>query len=275
MAERTRRKRQPAQHSSASAQPRAAQPPHGEAAATSVEKQGLNENMDDTRTSEEPQTAHTNDTIVVDNNDEGRNTMAQTGETTRESMIGNTGAAIKDGIVGSLKGVNEIETQLVSVVGHTVSDTLQTTGTVAKDGLLVAKDVISGTVQAVTDVGTGLTNGVKNVAKGVVTGVNEVGGDVFNLAQQTAEGVISGVADLGAMVGDVANRTARGTVETTKEVGGNVGSLARSTVEGTIDAVDSIGGAAVKTVSHLLVSVVEGVKDVLNAALPKPNAPRE
>jgi hypothetical protein len=206
---------------------------------------------------------------------ERRSVMAQSSETMSESVIASTGIAIKDGVVGGLKGINEIGTGLFDLVGNTLSGTLRTTGVVARDGLSVAKDVVAGTVQTVADMGTGLTTNATNVAKGVMTGVREVGGDVLNVTQQTVKVVITGVADLGAMVGEVAGRAARGTVETTKEIGGNVGGLARSTVEGTLEAADAIGGAAVKTATHILVSVVEGVKEVLSAALPRAGAPRE
>lgn len=206
---------------------------------------------------------------------ERRSVMAQSSETMSESVITSTGIAIKDGVVGGIKGINEIGTGLVDLVGNTLSGTLRTTGVVAKEGLSVAKDVVAGTGQTVADVGTGLTTNAKNVAKGVVTGVSEVGGDVLDVAQQTVKVVITGVADLGVMVGEVAGRAARGTVETTKEIGGNVGGLARSTVEGTLEAADAIGGAVVKTATHILVSVVEGVKEVLSAALPRAGAPRE
>jgi hypothetical protein len=206
---------------------------------------------------------------------ERRSVMEQNSETMNESGITSTGAAIKDGVVDGLKGINEIGTGLVDLVGNTLSETLRTTGVVARDGLSFAKDVATGTVQTVADVGTRLTTNATHVAKEVLTGVGEVGGDVVNVAQQAIKGVITGIADLGAMVGEVAERAARGTVETTKEIGGNVGGLARSTVEGTIEAADAIGGAAVKTATHILVSVVEGVKEVLSAALPRARAPRE
>ncbi len=217
----------------------------------------------------------TQETDVSTITDERRSVMAQRSETMNESGITSTGTALRDGVVDSLKGINEIGTELVDLVGNTLSGTLRTTGVVARDGLSVAKDVVAGAVQTIADVGTGLTTHAKNVARGVVTGVGEVGGDVVDVAQQTVKGVITGVADLGAMVGDVAERAALGTVAAAQEIGSNVGGLARSTVEGTLEAADAIGGAAVKTATHILVSVVTGVKEVLSAALPRASASRE
>lgn len=275
MAERKRRQRQGAPLTTEMTQSSVAPPQAGEFSVAQEATQTVTERLDDTAAPKELKPSDVTETAAGGNVVEERSFMEQNNEMTSASGISSTGAALKDGIVGSLKGVNEIETQLVSVVGSAVSDTLRTTGTVAKDGLTVAKDVVSGAVQTFADVGIGLTTNAKNVAKGVVGGVSEIGGEVLDVAQQTAKGVIIGVADIGAMVGGVASRTARGTVETAKDLGGEVGTLARSTLEGTIAAADSIGAAAVKTTSHLLVSVVEGVKDVLNAALPRATAPKE
>jgi len=293
MAEKQRRKRKPSARAPETV-PRGVVPPLSvETAATPEERHTLDESVSGETEYEKPvasvdvspqeeeafagvlRTPGVAQETDVSNVAERRSVMVQSSETMNESGITSTGTAVKDGVVGGLKGINEIGTGLVDLVGNTLSGTLRTTGVVAKEGLSVAKDVVSGTVQTVADVGTGLTTNAKNVAKGVVTGVGEVGGDVVNVAQQTVKGVIMGVADIGAMVGEVAGRTARGTVETTKEIGGNVGGLARSTVEGTLEAADAIGGAAVKTATHILVSVVEGVKEVLSAALPRASAPRE
>jgi hypothetical protein len=47
------------------------------------------------------------------------------------SSLGQVGTVIKDGIVGSLQGLREIEAEMVSLIRHTVSDTLRATGTTA------------------------------------------------------------------------------------------------------------------------------------------------
>lgn len=86
------------------------------------------------------------------------------------------GTTVKEGIVNSLKGINEIEAEIVSLARNTVSSTLQATGGVAKEGFGVTTDVVKGAIQAAEEVGTGLVMGTKSVAKGIILGVSDVGG---------------------------------------------------------------------------------------------------
>lgn len=60
-----------------------------------------------------------------------------------------------------------------------------------------------------------------------------------------------------------------GVIEATKEIGGNVEEVAKIAVGGAIEAAGTIGNTAVRSVRDMLVGVVEGVKEVLNAAVPK------
>jgi hypothetical protein len=54
---------------------------------------------------------------------------------TAEEGLHKAGATMKEGIVDSLKGVNEIESEIVSLARNTVSNTLQASGDVAKVGI--------------------------------------------------------------------------------------------------------------------------------------------
>ena len=55
--------------------------------------------------------------------------------------IGKAGTTVKEGIVSSLKGINEIEAEIVSVVRSAVSSTLRTTGDIANETIKVTTDV--------------------------------------------------------------------------------------------------------------------------------------
>jgi hypothetical protein len=50
-----------------------------------------------------------------------------------EETIGSAGTAVKKGIIGALKGLNEIEAEIVTLVRKTVSDAFKTTGGVAQE----------------------------------------------------------------------------------------------------------------------------------------------
>ena len=61
-----------------------------------------------------------------------------------------------------------------------------------------------------------------------------------------------------------------GVIEATKEIGGNVEEVAQVAVGGAIETAGAIGNTALKAVKDMLVGVVEGVKEIASAALPKP-----
>src|SRR5262245_6190623 len=201
---------------------------------------------------------------------ERRSHMEQENQSTvnGEGILTNTGTALKEGVVGSLKGINEVEAEALHVIEQTAAGALNVTHTVAVDGLTAIKDVAGGMVQTLTDVGTGVTGGLKTVATSMVNGVNDVGSGVLTVGHHAARGMVSGAAEIGADVGMVAMTTAQGVVGATQLIGGSVGTLARSTVENTIDAVGTVGTSAVKTIAGVLVAAVVGVKAVLGAALP-------
>jgi len=65
------------------------------------------------------------------------------GQTVAES-IGRAGLQVKEGIIGSLKGINEIEAEIVGLVRNTVSVALKASGSIAHESIDVTKDVIKG-----------------------------------------------------------------------------------------------------------------------------------
>ena len=52
--------------------------------------------------------------------------------------IGAAGTAVRTGITGSLRGIDEIESDIVSLVRNTVSNTLRATGAVGTEAVSVA-----------------------------------------------------------------------------------------------------------------------------------------
>jgi hypothetical protein len=61
--------------------------------------------------------------------------------------VGKAGASVKAGIISGLKGINEIEAEIVSLVRNTVSNAFRATGTVINEGLEITKDVVKGAIQ--------------------------------------------------------------------------------------------------------------------------------
>ncbi len=54
---------------------------------------------------------------------------------------GKAGTAVKEGVINSLRGLDEIEAEIVSLVRNTLSNALRTTGAVADESLSVTRDV--------------------------------------------------------------------------------------------------------------------------------------
>lgn len=190
------------------------------------------------------------------------------------AAMGNAGRTVKDGIIGSLKGINEIEAEIVTLVRDTVANSIRATGNVSSDLVTVTRDVVKGAIAATEEVGTGLTLSTKSVAKGVIMGVSDVGGDIITAASSTVRAAVQGAADVGADVGLVARRAIDGSIEAASEVGGNVIQVAQSAGNAAIEAAGSIGNTAVSAVREVLLGLVGGVKDVAGAALPRPSQPQ-
>jgi predicted transcriptional regulator len=183
------------------------------------------------------------------------------------ATIGEAGATVGEGVLSSFKGISEMETQIVTLVRNTVSDTIKATGSVAGETVNVTKDVLQGTIKAAEEVGTGFLLSSKSVAKGIIMGVSDVGSDVLSVAKQVIRGTVKGAAEIGSDVGQVARRTLDGIIEAARETGANVEEMATATVNGAIEAAGSIGNTAVKAVGDVVVNAVEGVKDIASTAL--------
>ena len=126
------------------------------------------------------------------------------------NRLGAAGGAVKDGMIRSLRGVNEIEAEMVSVVRSTVSDTLRATGSIADETVHVARDAILGALQATDQVGNGLVVTMKSVAKGVILGVSDVGGDAIQAASAITKAAVQGASELGSDIGLTARHAVDG-----------------------------------------------------------------
>ena len=78
--------------------------------------------------------------------------------------IGSTGQTVKDGIIGSLRGLNEIEAEIVTLVRSTVANSLRATGDVSGQAVEITRDVMRGAISAAEDVGSGLSVSTMSVA---------------------------------------------------------------------------------------------------------------
>lgn len=68
--------------------------------------------------------------------------------------IGRAGSAVKEGVIGSLKEINEIQAEIVGLVRSTVSNALRVPGDVAGETVAITKDVVKGAIAATEEVAT-------------------------------------------------------------------------------------------------------------------------
>jgi hypothetical protein len=96
--------------------------------------------------------------------------------------VGAIGTSVKEGVVRSLRGVDEVEAEAFTVARDTVSNAIRTTGAVANDVITVTRDVARGAIQATEETGNGLLGATRNVAKEFLRDVTDVSTDVGTLA---------------------------------------------------------------------------------------------
>jgi len=183
--------------------------------------------------------------------------------------IGSAGTALKEGLAGTLKGISEVEAEIVSLARNTLSTTHSATVSVTSEGLNVIKDMLKRALAESQEMDTDIAVTIKNVAKGIILGAADVGADLGSAARLTIKEALSGAAEIGVDVGTVARRAIEGILEATREVGGNVEDVARVISEEAIESAGTIGEAAVKTVKNLTIGIVAGIKEIIEAALLK------
>ena len=178
------------------------------------------------------------------------------------------GTAVKDTIVCGLKGIGEIETEMVGLLRQTVSQTLGATGVTVSASLAVVNEIVRGALQATEEAGGGLLVSPKSLTKGVVMGVNDVRGDILTFAHHVVKGTVARAAEGGTDVAVVASQAVRGVIEAVSEAGGDVGKAATAAATGAVDAAGDLSHTAVRAVSATLMEEVEGTKGLLGILLP-------
>ena len=166
-------------------------------------------------------------------------------EQTPGADLGRAGTAVKEGMMGSLKGVNEIEAAIVSLVRNTVVDALRLTADVTGMSINLGADVTKGAIKAAEEVGAGLVLSTKGVTKGVIMGVSDVGGDVATVANRAVKGAVKGAAEIGADWPLWRGVLSMAPLRRPKKWGERE-EIAKVAVEGAIEAAASVGTAARK-----------------------------
>ena len=154
--------------------------------------------------------------MVYEETDEGR---------VREIVMNRVGAMVRDGLVGSLKGIGEIEAELVSLVRHTVAKQLRHPGSTSADKGEVLPVIVANALRAIPEGDTGITFSLKSVVKGTVLGVSDVCGDVQAAMYQIVAVAVAEAAKIGADVAVVTSQAIQGIMEALNETGRSTESM--------------------------------------------------
>jgi hypothetical protein len=86
------------------------------------------------------------------------------------------GNTVKTGIGGSLRGIDEIESDVVNLVRNTISNTLRATGAVGTEAVDVTRTTVNAAAQGIADIGTTAVTSVRDILVSVVEGIKDVAG---------------------------------------------------------------------------------------------------
>jgi hypothetical protein len=101
------------------------------------------------------------------------------GETRRDERYDTTPPYRSDaetGNAGSLRGIDELESDLVNLARNTISNTLRATGAVGTEAVDVTRTTVNAAAQGIGDIGTTAITSVRDILVSVVEGIKDVAG---------------------------------------------------------------------------------------------------
>lgn len=175
---------------------------------------------------------------------------------------------LKDSLMGTIRGVGEVEHEVMATVQSSLVDLLRTAGSISLEGVELTRDLLKETFSAVEEVGGGIIGSVSTLAKGFIGGLSTVGGGILSVSGRTVHGVIQGVAQVGSDVGGMTAAAANFSLKTTRDLFRNVEDTAKTLATGGIDVAALTVGATIQVTRSILIATVIGCKEVVCAVLP-------
>jgi hypothetical protein len=152
----------------------------------------------------------------------------------REIAMSRVGVMVRDSLVSSLKGIGEIEAEIVSRVRHRVAKHLRNVGLTSAEKSNVLHVIMTNVLRAALESDTGVAFSLKSVVKGMVLGVTDACGDV-----QAASHIVALAAaeatKIGADVVVVTRQAVQGVMEASNETGRHTESLTQLTLAGALE----------------------------------------
>ncbi|SET08992.1 hypothetical protein SAMN05216412_103102 [Nitrosospira multiformis] len=88
--------------------------------------------------------------------------------------VEDAGNTVKTGIASGLRGIDEIEADMVNLVRNTISHTLQATGAVGTEAVDVTRTTVNAAAQGIGEIGTTAVTSVRDILVSVVGGIKDV-----------------------------------------------------------------------------------------------------
>src|SRR5687768_9713064 len=109
------------------------------------------------------------------------------GETHRdERYVGTTAPYRSDADrPGSLRGIDETESDIVNLVRNTISNTLRATGEVGTEAVDVTRTTVNAAAQGIGEIGTTAITSVRDILVSVVEGIKDVAGAALPTSYHT------------------------------------------------------------------------------------------
>jgi hypothetical protein len=164
------------------------------------------------------------------------------------------GIRIKGAMLTSLKAVDEVEAEIVSLTRNTVAKALREVEP-ASETLAVVRCVITGATTAAEQVGSGLTLSAAPIAKGILLGVQDTGGELSGAAAEIARALIKAANTVREDPGLMVRHAIEGITEAAVELGGNSRPVAAKAVFAALEAAQTLGSERLKSVERMLSGV--------------------
>jgi len=109
------------------------------------------------------------------------------GETRRDERYVDTTAPYRSDAdrPGSLRGIDETESDIVNLVRNTISNTLRATGAVGTEAVDVTRTTVNAAAQGIGDIGTTAITSVRDILVSVVEGIKDVAGAALPTSYHT------------------------------------------------------------------------------------------
>jgi hypothetical protein len=158
-----------------------------------------------------------------------------------ESTLTAIGRVTKKAVIGALKGTGEKAQGIVETTA----------------------DLLKVTIEGVNDFTAATEKRVGEIVSGAVEAATEVGGDLFMTIKCSVYGIVTAGSDMGADVAKTAVAATQAAIKAAGKAGTDISKATKEAVTGAIEAGDKIGTHASKAVRDALTASIKGAKDVI------------